>query len=1817
MFSHFKQRHKSLPCRMLSAFTAFTFSFSYIVPPVYAQGLPATVMNLPVPGTPVPLTPGFTPARIIGMTIHADNPLMFDFMVDPGDVKLNDQQMRDESLKLVKYFLASLTVPAEKLWVNLSPYEKDKIVPEEFGQTEMGAELLAQDYMLKQLTASLMNPEDELGKKFWDRVYEKAQKLFGTTEIPMNTFNKVWIVPEKAVVYANGLNVFVLKSRLKVMLEEDYLALQHHTAEHPDAGSKDAASGISSSIIKEVLLPEIEKEVNEGKTFANLRQIYNSMILASWYKQNLKESFLGQIYANKNKTDGLTIKDKETIEKLYNQYVEAFEKGVHNFIKEDYDPVTKQIIPRKYFSGGGDFKGIDTLVGAAIQGMEKKLRDRKTTFGDLPDAELMEFVGLLRKAFTARINLRSTDGTLTAEQTFTARRKNLLVNNHVAILAQRISAEFKGAGDAATELPLTGQLSAVDAFLAGATGGLAGHSEARDPVKGFRDTDLDVLKQLRLLHEFKFGDFRFKDKVFLFGEPWPARKDGTYQNFVRKQVQAVLSGIGEVPGLTTEQVSNTVFAYEPVWSIGTGESANPQQAQEMAKLVRDIIAEINGRGVADKVTILYGGSVTQSTAQNLIEQPDIDGFLVGGASNKIETFKPIIDIVAAEGPTNGRIPVVLGNHKTTKVAIGAYNQFVADMQPRDTQRIRTGLAPTVSRIGEVVEAVEKQMEAATSSPVSAERRKMVNKYLQDLSLALLSDDRIALSDPGLIGQIAQDTENDDIFQDILNVLLDVGKAIAGGEMVVSHEIATLFPLIFQKSPVNSFAIIRDLALLDVAVVATKNQGTIQGSLELYRWVIKNELRAEIPGAFILIKNFVSVRNHLSFRDIKTLQQEILGNNPHVSLPATDLEKLARRLGVAPKDVNGVIEEYARAVGEIVERIPVVLSSSKERKAVDLFMDPSSRPADVIIELIYKQEYTSRERINELRGDARKKMVESSGLGISADGVGPVADFFRGEKGLEILYGKGVAEDLRGDFRLLRELLETGLQGLTLTPEQMSDKTAIRNVIKDTILAASSPVEAKFSPEHIKEIKRIAGEKFEATLAAAQQVLRLWGDADFLVDFILKSDKFAINNLRKLKELGDSLKEEGLWEIINKDFLERFKQKVRSARFVYQGQIDLAEAISFVKAGKTAGYIDDAANLIEFILSQLERYSADKEKVQVSEQRSIVKLLARALLETSISLRRYPEDSLSSRWRGFGRMTRLLRDMDSAEGIKTFVQILKKGGREPQVSGRLIEILDAYVPRVPSLTTETPKTGKVSRIDSDFVPEMKKLKKELFYHGDIAKAVDALRKLEGLGLLAENAVEKLAGQNSGFLTRPAVEIDYFTDRGGMFPMLDGPIYEKLSDLKSKNFKGILEYLKGAFQGSEGKLLSVVDFYSLAQSTVSAIYDDVKEAEFYSKNAMETFFEELSFMIDEEVPASSPITRNVRVYSQGGKVFIKETTVQIDNGKKITVEQDLLVSGLQSLSRGEIKQALVGMSSDGSKFLMKLPARPLYLLTRNQEKEVFVVNKPFIADQAILYDGGTRKSFRYVERYLAFQNNFDTDKVKILGFDDETQEFVYVDVRLDAETGLPQMQDNKVLVKETQQRVLLDFFIKRGGYASINDLSEAVPVSDEMLSAGEQKLVFRLGEEGASFDAISLNEILIRTYEGNLYLLRRKMPVGAKGRAGDHLESWVVKLLLNKGRHVVADSEGRRVDSIDGSNLRDWGDYYPPSTFSINDSSIKKESDGSIKFLSSEFASSGRPIALQYDSEKGEFIRDVQGNILLAPASSPIAVFDGTNILIRDK
>ena len=307
--------------------------------------------RMPAPGVMVYLSPEFTPAQLKGVTIHSDNALMFDFIVQRGDKLLSDQQKQDEYNKLIKYFLASLAIPDEDQWVNLSPYEKDRIIKDDFGKTEMGRDLLVQDYILKQITASLIYPEDSLGKKFWNKVYSQAQQQFGSTDIPVNTFNKVWIVPDDALIYEKGNAAYIVKNHLKVMLEEDYLSLEKHTGITTQPTQGKDVNKIGSQVVREIVLPALEQEVNEGKNFAPLRQVYSGVILAAWYKRALRQSLLGKIYDDKAKVKGVDTNPKSN-EAIYRQYLRAYKKGVFNYIKEDVDRLTNETIPRKYFSGG-------------------------------------------------------------------------------------------------------------------------------------------------------------------------------------------------------------------------------------------------------------------------------------------------------------------------------------------------------------------------------------------------------------------------------------------------------------------------------------------------------------------------------------------------------------------------------------------------------------------------------------------------------------------------------------------------------------------------------------------------------------------------------------------------------------------------------------------------------------------------------------------------------------------------------------------------------------------------------------------------------------------------------------------------------------------------------------------------------------------------------------------------------------------------------------------------------------------------------------------------------------------------------------------------------------------------------------------------------------------------------------------------------------------------------------------------------------------------------------------------------------------------
>lgn len=185
-----KRQKRNFIFRILIFFVLLIFFSAQIIFTFPSLGDAQEILNLPQPGVMVTVTPPLTPPLLIGLKIHPEHPLKFDFFLDRGDAKkLDGDQLKDESTKLIKYFLAAFTIPRQDLWVNLSPYEKERIISKEFGLTEMGRDLLVQDYFLKQLLASLNYPEEGLGKNFWDRVYLDGLKLI-ILDINPATFNE-------------------------------------------------------------------------------------------------------------------------------------------------------------------------------------------------------------------------------------------------------------------------------------------------------------------------------------------------------------------------------------------------------------------------------------------------------------------------------------------------------------------------------------------------------------------------------------------------------------------------------------------------------------------------------------------------------------------------------------------------------------------------------------------------------------------------------------------------------------------------------------------------------------------------------------------------------------------------------------------------------------------------------------------------------------------------------------------------------------------------------------------------------------------------------------------------------------------------------------------------------------------------------------------------------------------------------------------------------------------------------------------------------------------------------------------------------------------------------------------------------------------------------------------------------------------------------------------------------------------------------------------------------------------------------------------
>ncbi len=201
----------------------------------------------------------------------------------------------------------------------------------------------------------------------------------------------------------------------------------------------------------------------------------------------------------------------------------------------------------------------------------------------------------------------------------------LLKDSRISVAAQNLHWEEQGA--------FTGEISASMLAELGVKYVLVGHSERREL---FGETDLTVNKKIHAA--LRAG----LHPILCVGETLAQRELGVTSELIAYQIKTALGSV------TAEQMRNVVIAYEPVWAIGTGKTATPEQAGEVCCDIRAVLRKLYGARVARATTIQYGGSMNPKNAQELLAQPDVDGGLIGSASLNPEDFLNIILATAQE-----------------------------------------------------------------------------------------------------------------------------------------------------------------------------------------------------------------------------------------------------------------------------------------------------------------------------------------------------------------------------------------------------------------------------------------------------------------------------------------------------------------------------------------------------------------------------------------------------------------------------------------------------------------------------------------------------------------------------------------------------------------------------------------------------------------------------------------------------------------------------------------------------------------------------------------------------------------------------------------------------------------------------------------------------------------------------------------------------------------------------------------------------------------------------------------------------------------
>jgi hypothetical protein len=321
-------------------------------------GVPAYLSNLAT------VADRFRPVQLRSIEFNpADN--NFQLLLDKGDLKnITPGQTEETSQKLFQYFRIGLALPNSMFWVNLRPDSPDNVIDPFLEKTDLGRVLLEADLQLKKDLARFTDPGTAEGRQYWDKLYAKAQQIFGLEDIEIPTITRPWIVPGEIIIRAGEKGAFIYKATLKVMLEQDYLK-DSQSFNFSDPRQKELNS-YSSQLIRDLIIPKLTREVNSSKRYAELRQVYYSLVLAQWYKQKTViarnivpslrgadgneaiSSFAAQI--DSKDLTGLTSKTAWSKDPYYQAYRKSFQQGEYN--RQEQVNTSTGLTIRQYFSGG-------------------------------------------------------------------------------------------------------------------------------------------------------------------------------------------------------------------------------------------------------------------------------------------------------------------------------------------------------------------------------------------------------------------------------------------------------------------------------------------------------------------------------------------------------------------------------------------------------------------------------------------------------------------------------------------------------------------------------------------------------------------------------------------------------------------------------------------------------------------------------------------------------------------------------------------------------------------------------------------------------------------------------------------------------------------------------------------------------------------------------------------------------------------------------------------------------------------------------------------------------------------------------------------------------------------------------------------------------------------------------------------------------------------------------------------------------------------------------------------------------------------------